>query len=244
MNRAREIPWPRILAEGAAIVVSILLAFGIEAWWSDRQDRRESMLLLSALRAEFTANVQLIDIELKYRRAVKADAEKLLERLLLDTEIQTVQLTELLTSIVWWGKADLSVGAINSLLHSGKLSIVDDPSLRQRLASMPDAYSSLARMEHQDLDTFQNVLMPYLYDNASLPQISNSLSGRPGVGDFSLGLNFPEHQPYDYSTLISDPRFEGILTHKIWDQNDAIMAYTEFREDIVQVIALIDEHLQ
>jgi hypothetical protein len=32
----RSIPWPRILAEGGAIVVSILLAFGIQAWWERR----------------------------------------------------------------------------------------------------------------------------------------------------------------------------------------------------------------
>jgi len=40
----RSIPWPRILAEGVAIVLSILLAFGIQAWgegqvqetWRDR----------------------------------------------------------------------------------------------------------------------------------------------------------------------------------------------------------------
>ena len=39
----RSIPWPRILAEGVAIVVSILLAFGIQAWWEDSQDRAEGM---------------------------------------------------------------------------------------------------------------------------------------------------------------------------------------------------------
>jgi len=37
----RSIPWPRILAERVAIVVSILLAFGIQAWWEGVQDREE-----------------------------------------------------------------------------------------------------------------------------------------------------------------------------------------------------------
>jgi hypothetical protein len=34
-----RIPWLRILVEGAVIVGSILLAFGIDAWWDAAQDR-------------------------------------------------------------------------------------------------------------------------------------------------------------------------------------------------------------
>jgi len=40
----RSVHWPRILAEGFAIVVSILLAFGIQAWWEGRQDRLDLQL--------------------------------------------------------------------------------------------------------------------------------------------------------------------------------------------------------
>ena len=40
---------PRFIAEGALIVISILLAFGIEAWWAElgeAEDERESLELL------------------------------------------------------------------------------------------------------------------------------------------------------------------------------------------------------
>jgi hypothetical protein len=43
---SRSIPWPRILAEGGAIVVSILFAFGIQAWWEGRQERNPSSTIL------------------------------------------------------------------------------------------------------------------------------------------------------------------------------------------------------
>jgi hypothetical protein len=45
----RSIPWPRIFAEALAIVVSILLAFGIQAWWEERQDRAVEQALLAGL---------------------------------------------------------------------------------------------------------------------------------------------------------------------------------------------------
>ena len=39
MTYPSQISYPRLFAEGAAIVISILLAFAIEAWWDDRKDR-------------------------------------------------------------------------------------------------------------------------------------------------------------------------------------------------------------
>ena len=32
----QKIAWKRLFAEGAAILISILLAFGIEAWWQEQ----------------------------------------------------------------------------------------------------------------------------------------------------------------------------------------------------------------
>jgi hypothetical protein len=45
----RQIPWLRVFAEGAVIVVSILLAFGIDAWWDNRQERAAEQAALLGL---------------------------------------------------------------------------------------------------------------------------------------------------------------------------------------------------
>ena len=44
--------WKRFLAEVAAIVVSILLAFWIDAWWETSQDDQDRQILFSTLLAE------------------------------------------------------------------------------------------------------------------------------------------------------------------------------------------------
>ena len=49
---SKYVPWPRILAEGLVIVVSVLVALGADAWWDGRQDRREEWSRLSAVRVE------------------------------------------------------------------------------------------------------------------------------------------------------------------------------------------------
>lgn len=53
MTDKQTIPLKRLAAEAAAIIVSILLAFAIDAWWQDRQDSEVEQMLLSRLKADF-----------------------------------------------------------------------------------------------------------------------------------------------------------------------------------------------
>jgi len=53
---SRQIPWTRILVEGAVIVGSILLAFGIDAWWEGRSEAQAEQDILVSLEADFTRN--------------------------------------------------------------------------------------------------------------------------------------------------------------------------------------------
>ena len=44
-----QIPWLRVFVEGVVIVGSILMAFGIDAWWDGVQEREEEERILAAL---------------------------------------------------------------------------------------------------------------------------------------------------------------------------------------------------
>ena len=77
MTRFQNIPWLRIVAESIAIVVSILLAFAIDAWWTNLKSRQDVEENLSALVLELESNLELIERELSYRQAVIASIESL-----------------------------------------------------------------------------------------------------------------------------------------------------------------------
>ena len=47
----RQTQWPRFVIEGVVIVASILLAFGIEAWWAEVQDREDEREIHRSFRA-------------------------------------------------------------------------------------------------------------------------------------------------------------------------------------------------
>ena len=74
-----KISWRRILVEGLVIVVSILLAFGIEAWWQERGDRTAELEALVGLHAEFTAIRERLEGDTLFRGEL-AGVEDLYER--------------------------------------------------------------------------------------------------------------------------------------------------------------------
>jgi uncharacterized membrane protein YqjE len=70
ISSEHSLPLKRILVEGLVIVASILLAFGIDAAWDVRQERRTEDQLLRTLLAEIDVNRE----ELDHRRTQGAEA--------------------------------------------------------------------------------------------------------------------------------------------------------------------------
>lgn len=56
MTANERIFWQRLSVEAAAIVASILLAFAIDAWWDERQERQTEHDDIERLHAEFVSN--------------------------------------------------------------------------------------------------------------------------------------------------------------------------------------------
>jgi hypothetical protein len=69
-----------LLLEGMVIVVSILLAFSLEAWWDARGERLEEALVLENLLAEFRGAAEELDTYLSYDRRIEAAVVLTLER--------------------------------------------------------------------------------------------------------------------------------------------------------------------
>jgi len=60
------IEWRRLLVEGVVILVSILLAFGIDAWWEERQDADEANDQIDRVLAELETNAAILEDQLGY----------------------------------------------------------------------------------------------------------------------------------------------------------------------------------
>ncbi len=134
MTDSEKIPWKRLTAEGAAIVVSILLALSIDAWWEDREQEQQLIGNLQALEEEMEFNHHLINADLEYipgifekmdgvfRALVTQDASALPDEFLIDVGMgYTIRAIEVTNS------------AYDAVVSPENLRLIGNPELRSSL---------------------------------------------------------------------------------------------------------------
>ena len=241
MAETQDISWKRIAVEAAAIVGSILLAFAIDAWWNDHQDRADEQRILASVKSEFEQNLELIEIELSYRKAVVDSIFKLFDASAATTSLEPEVLDGLIGDLTWWQNIKYSRGAIDGLLQSGGLSLVENEDLRRDLASMPSRYDDTAASELYDQDTTNNFIIPFLSTHASLGQIANTMEkGRPGTGQTMTPPLYPVAERQDHTGLLRDPEFLGLLIREHWNHSGALSAYESLKAALENSIRLLD----
>jgi len=158
---AAKIPWPRVLAEGAVIVGSILLALFLEKWSAEREARRDVSADLVGIEGELESNLSLLDYDLDLLRRVVAASGSLVESLDEQSDAPFVTVSDTIAAMarILSPTLDLSMGGVEALMASGRLAIVRSPELRRRLAGL----SSLVEEVTEDEDLAQDIGWQQLY---------------------------------------------------------------------------------
>jgi hypothetical protein len=158
LSEDRRVSWVRIVLEGGVIVVSILLAFALDAWWDDTQERARVGEMLDAVATEFEAERTAMDSVAAENERVIAWYEQSLRRTdpdlpplsedsirVLGSEIQDYQ--------IW----EAGFGALAALLDGSLLEKVPDPELRRLLGGWDGELGDLRWTERQVYDAQQRM---------------------------------------------------------------------------------------
>ncbi len=135
-NSLTGIEWKRLLVEGIAILVSILLAFSIDAYWDELKERKEEQEFISALYIDFNLNLEKL-IYIK-------DQHEIIENLLI--EFESLSSDEILSlsdeSVDMYMKIFFSpysfdpvTGTVDAIIGAGKLNVIQDQNIRNLLTS-------------------------------------------------------------------------------------------------------------
>ena len=145
---SKQIPWLRVLVESVLIVISILLAFGIQAWWDGRRERVEEQQLLTNLHEELGgARVQVLDA-VEYYREAEERGIKLAEFALSDNPDVPPDLLALLWStLVDISSAHFETDVLDGMLASGRLELIGNDELRELLGGWPRIVGEFTEQE-------------------------------------------------------------------------------------------------
>jgi hypothetical protein len=122
------------IVEGAVIVLSILLAFGIDALWAQHQERLEEREILASLKSDFVANLDSVTRVIEAHQAFRDRVKTLIE--LSPEEIRTLsqtRISELMLATANPWTFDAVRGTTDTLVNGGKLGVLSDPDLRDSL---------------------------------------------------------------------------------------------------------------
>jgi hypothetical protein len=167
MKKSQIKSWPRILAEGSAIVASILLAFAIDAWWQERQDRDEEQEILRGLDAEFSSIQGILASDMDEHLQRLQSLEKLLMALESgSTEKVIATVDDAILEMLSPSTSDLGSGALDALLNSGRVEMLRNETLRKKLAGWGGVWGEVWDDQNDGAGMVYDTFIPYFIEES------------------------------------------------------------------------------
>jgi hypothetical protein len=136
MTANEKIPWKRLSIEAAAIVGSILLAFAIEAWWEDRQNRESEQVALRSLREDFEASRQELSQRLRSLENARIRFDEFQSMSPEDIErLQQSKIDDMIAGLMTGATFDPFLGTIDAMVADGRLALVRSQMIRKLLSA-------------------------------------------------------------------------------------------------------------
>ena len=203
--RSYTIEWKRLITEGGVIVVSILLAFAIDAWWHERQQGNEANDQAARVLAELRANAAIVEKHIENLKGATGVVKTFLDLLGPEPPPTPVsRVAELLEGVYSSSTVTLERGAATDFLSSGQLTDTRWTDIRIALASAL-SYASVAESASAELRGMRESVRVRLDEH---------------VSGLDLVIAHPFMHEYESSrfasdtdALLSDMRFESALAN-------------------------------
>jgi hypothetical protein len=212
MTETHNIAWKRVLIEGLAIVVSILLAFGIDAWWEDRQQHASDIAHLQGVIEELEFHKVLLAEATESHRTTVDLGYELFSLLSSDqTATQKARTAEVLDLLFNFYRINAPFGSLQTAISSGAIARMVDVDLASDIASWPTTIDDL--LEEQD-NTGEVILLQHyalLGRTISMHEVYGHRLAYPtgrGTSDVISDVARPEapisHLTVDYKDIYDD----------------------------------------
>jgi hypothetical protein len=235
VSNLRNLPWTKFGFEGVLIVLSILAAFWIDAWWNDQQRAVEEKELLKNLKVEFELNIRLLSARKSNHESNRLAAQRLLSISGPDSESEGYQIEivreDMLRMLQWW-TYNPQTGAVNGTIQSGKLGVISSNELRTRLAYWPAQLQDFSEDELFLAEFTKDSVYPLLQ---TLTTMRNFVSmANVDQSAFSEG----------FADVLTSREFENVVIQKLAMTEEIMDIYDEIGDEIAGTLALLEKEIQ
>jgi len=154
-NKLSGLPWLRIGAESGAIVLSILLAFALEAWWDNNRNQAEEGEIIE----RFIVDIQADSVLFAGFAEIVVEKEESLNLVADVLGRPSAPLSDSIRFVVavikgsnfGWNQGLYNAGTFEDVINSGKLSRIQSSEIRVTIAQYYNqATDADARMDERE----------------------------------------------------------------------------------------------
>ncbi len=233
--------WGRVVAEGLVIVFSILLAFGIEAWWSEQDERDAEAEALAGLRDDFVENLgrlasamsehaEVRDASVRVLAMTGPEASQIVSDLVMDT---------LVMALIAYPKVFPVTATYDALIASGRIELLESATLRRELARWSTAIADLREEERDAFTQMDQRLLPFLWDY--IPVVTLDVNVHPRYEGVELSESRFARR---YPQLLRSMRFENAVEERMNSSIRAIERVTAAEDAARRVLSLVESELR
>jgi len=229
----------KLIIEGGVIVASILVAFGLDAWWHRFQTAGDIRDELANVAEEMSANLDMLRLEIRFVRASISSTDQLVAAIdaAQGASTLTVPDTLVLLAIVFNPSYDPSMGAVDALISTGMLARVDEPELKQALREFRTLVEDIREDELYARRVSNEVIMPQLWQDPVLRDLLPRINELYSRGLASVAL------PTRPTPMTSPPGLVNqLLTRQAWLLS-AIREMELLQASLEKVEGLLSERL-
>lgn len=216
--------WRYAIGEIVLVVIGILIALQINNWNTKRLENRQEQKILKILHDEFTYNAIELQRNIDKSTLTKSKIDSLL--FFIDhpeIPLEEPELRELALRVTGYSTFDPSNGALNNLISSGQLELIQNDSLK----------ITLSKWFGEVQDVKEDELRLIKFGDTHIDPIRLEY------------IAYNENSRFDRNSakLLNDPNFENILlrTSRAFAYN--IENYEFLRKEIEKIMALLESEI-
>ena len=245
MTDTQKINWQRLLVEAAAIVISIIIAFAIDAWWDVRQERQAEFDYLIALQKDFSETRESLENQVDRVSSLFSQVDQVLG-VIADTE--SAKLPDSFSSMV--GAAYVIprpvtvTGTYEDMVNSGNLQLIRNQELRLAMAKFMSILEIMNFRSDLSLQTFWSLHAPFVNEYLLFDEFGwNPMENMVGEVKYVAG------PPIKHSFELN---VEAIKTQEFWNlmtgwkvlQGDQQIQSTKAQKLCADILIMLDDGIE
>lgn len=224
------------IGEIVLVVIGILIALSINNWNENRKDARDVAIIKNNLLNEFLQNREVLDQRIALLENALDHANVLMSFMGSTKEvISQHNLDSILVQTLYYGNFNPSNSSITELLQSGKLKLIQDDTLKDRLNAWLEMLKDTNEdFKNQDL-TANEQLMPYIHDHISTRNLDLA-------GNYKILTSKSVLLDDYYFDVLNDYKFENLMaTHMVW-HTIMLKHYRELNSLAETIIIILEDN--